>query len=132
MNSFSPKSQERLSTCHPDLQRLFNEVIKHYDCTVTCGHRGKEEQDEAVRTGQSKLAWPYSKHNSLPSKAIDVVPFPIDWQDKGRFLHFAGFVLATAKQLNIEIRCGVDFNEDLNFKNDSFFDAPHFELKGSK
>lgn len=132
MPKFGKKSQERLATCHPDLQRLFNEVIKYYDCTVLCGHRGKDEQDEAVRSGTSKVKWPKSKHNKSPALAVDVVPFPIDWQDRGRFLHFAGFVLATAKQLGIEIRCGVDFNEDLNFKNDSFFDAPHFELRGDK
>lgn len=130
MPKFGKKSEERLATCHVDLQRLFNEVIKHYDCTVLCGHRGKDEQDEAIRSGVSKLAWPNSKHNSLPSKAIDVVPFPIDWNNRERFLHFVGFVLGISKQLGIKIRCGADFNGDLNFKNDSLFDAPHFELVG--
>lgn len=128
MNSFSGKSQERLSTCHPDLQKLFNEVIKHYDCTVVCGHRGKDEQDEAVRTGQSKLAWPHSKHNSLPSKAVDVVPFPVDWKDLNRFFFFAGIVFTVAKQMNIKVRWGGDFNSDFNFKNDRFIDMPHWEL----
>ena len=129
MPQFSGKSLERLKTCHPDLQRLFTEVIKHYDCTVTCGHRGKDEQDEAVRTGASKLAWPNSKHNQLPSIAIDVVPFPIDWNDTSRFYHFAGFVLATAKQLGIEIRWGGDWNSDLKFRDEKFKDLPHYELK---
>jgi peptidoglycan L-alanyl-D-glutamate endopeptidase CwlK len=129
MPEFSEKSLAKLKTCDERLQRLFLEVVKHYDCTVICGHRSKEEQDDAVRTGHSKLAWPNSKHNTLPSKAADVVPYPIDWMDTHRFFHFAGFVLATAKQLGINIRCGVDWNGDLNFKNDSFFDAPHFELE---
>lgn len=128
MPKFGKKSEERLATCHVDLQRLFNEVIKHYDCTVTCGHRGKDEQDEAVRTGVSKLAWPNSKHNSLPSKAIDVVPFPIDWDDMTRFYHFGGFVLAVAKQLGIKIRWGGDWNGDLKFRDEKFKDLPHFEL----
>lgn len=128
MPKFGKKSEERLATCHVDLQRLFNEVIKHYDCTVLCGHRGKDEQDEAVRTGVSKLAWPNSKHNSLPSKAIDVVPFPIDWNDMTRFYHFGGFVLAVAKQLGIKIRWGGDWNGDLKFRDEKFKDLPHFEL----
>jgi peptidoglycan LD-endopeptidase CwlK len=132
MPSFSAKSKERLETCHPDLQKLFNEVVKHYDCSILCGYRSEEDQEEAVRNGFSKAPFPNSKHNYFPSLAVDVVPFPIDWKDRGRFLHFAGFVLATAKQLGIEIRCGADFNGDLNFKNDSFFDAPHFELKEIK
>lgn len=129
MPEFSPKSKQRLETCHPDLQRLFNEVIKHYDCTVLCGHRTKEEQDEAVRTGASKLQFPNSKHNSSPSMAVDVVPFPVDWKDMSRFYHFCGFVLATAKQLGIEIRSGIDWDGDLNFREEKFVDAPHFELR---
>jgi len=132
VNSFSGKSQERLSTCHPDLQKLFNEVIKHYDCTVVCGHRGKDKQDEAVRTGQSKLAWPHSKHNSLPSKAVDVVPFPVDWSDMSRFYHFGGFVLAVAKHLGIKIRWGGDWNGNLQFRDEKFKDLPHFELVEEK
>lgn len=129
MATFSEKSLERLSSCDGRLQRLFLEVVKHYDCTVICGHRGAQEQTEAVRSGHSKLSFPKSKHNSLPSKAVDVIPFPVDWNDIKRFMHFAGFVSGVAKSMNIEIRWGGDFNEDLNFKNDNFFDAPHFEIK---
>lgn len=127
---FSDSSKEKLATCHPDLQRLFNEVIKHYDCTIICGHRGKSEQNEAFMRGFSKLQFPDSKHNSFPSMAIDVLPYPFtNWNDKLKFVHFAGYVLATADQLGIKIRCGIDFNEDLKFNNDSLFDGPHFELK---
>lgn len=128
MSSFSQKSIERLNECHPDLQKLFFEVIKNYDCTITCGHRGKEDQDEAVRTGHSKVSFPNSKHNSKPSQAVDVVPFPVDWNDLTRFYHFAGFVLATAKQLGIKIRWGGDWNGDLKFKEEKFKDLPHWEI----
>lgn len=128
MAKFSQSSQERLLTCHPDLQRLFSEVIKHYDCTILCGKRGEKEQNEALERGLSKLKYPLSKHNKSPSLAVDAVPYPIDWQDGKRFLHFAGFVLGVASQLGIKIRWGGDFNRDLNFSNDSFVDAPHFEL----
>lgn len=129
---FSASSQSKLATCHPDLQKLFNEVIKHYDCTIVCGYRSEEEQEEARRKGNSKLSYPDSKHNQTPSLAADVVPYPIDWQDTKRFFHFAGFVLGVAKSLNIDIRWGGDFSSDLNFKNDSFVDMPHFELVGDK
>ena len=132
MNKFSDASKKRLATCHPDLQKVFNKVIENYDCTVTCGHRGKEEQDEAVRTGASKLAWPNSKHNSLPSKAIDVVPFPIDWTDTSRFYHFAGFVLAVAQSMGVKLRWGGDWNGDLKFRDEKFKDLPHFELVEEK
>lgn len=128
MAKFSELSQSRLATCDERLQRVFREVIKHYDCTVLCGHRDEASQMEAYRSGHSKLRFPQSKHNSFPSRAVDVVPCPIEWKDKGRFLHFAGFVLGIAKGMGINLRCGVDFNGDFNFNNDNFFDGPHFEL----
>lgn len=128
MTKFGKASNARLDQCHPDLQRLFREVVKYHDCTVICGHRGKEEQEEAFRTGRSKLRFPRSKHNKFPALAVDVVPYPIDWKDTSRFYFFAGYVLGVAQRMGINIRWGGDFNRDLNLKNDSFIDMPHFEL----
>ena len=130
MPTLSKKSLERLGECDERIQKIIHEVIKHYDCTVTCGYRGKEEQEQAVREGKSKVHFPNSKHNTLPSKAIDVIPYPVDWNDTKRFMHFAGFVQGIAVSMGIKIRWGGDFNGDLNFKNDSFVDMPHFELVG--
>lgn len=128
MPVFSAASKQRLSTCHPDLQKLFYEVVKFYDCAIIAGHRGKEDQDAAVAAGKSKLAWPKSKHNSNPSHAVDVVPYPIDWHDYRRFYHFGGFVLHTAMSLGIPIRWGGDWDSDFKFEQ-KFIDLPHFELK---
>ena len=128
MPQFGESSVKKLATCHPDLIRLFNEVIQRYDCTVTDGHRDKDAQDLAVARGLSKTPWPESKHNAVPSNAVDVVPYPIDWNDSSRFYHFAGFVLATAQQLGIKIRWGGDWNGDLKFRDEKFHDLPHWEL----
>lgn len=128
MPTFNRRSIERLETCHPDLQRLFFEVIKGYDCTVLCGIRSKPDQDQAVREGKSKLPWPKSKHNLAPSMAVDVVPYPIDWNQRERFYHFAGYVQATADRLGIKIRWGGDWNSNIQFNDESFIDTPHFEL----
>ena len=48
MPKFGRKSRERLETCHPDLQTLFNAVIEEIDCSVICGHRNKESQKVAI------------------------------------------------------------------------------------
>lgn len=128
MPKFSDKSLSKLESCHPKLQLLFNEVIKGYDCTVICGHRGKDEQDLAVKSGHSKLAWPNSKHNLFPSHAVDVAPFPLDWSDNLRFYHFAGFVMGTAYGLGIKVRWGGDWDSDLEFRDEKFMDLPHWEL----
>ncbi len=128
MPGFTLISQARLATCHLDLQRLFNEVIKTYDCSVICGHRGEADQEAAVEAGTSKTHWPHGKHNKTPSEAVDAMPCPIDWQDKERNYHFAGFVKGVAQGMGIKIRWGGDFNGDGNLHNDKLVDSPHFEI----
>jgi peptidoglycan LD-endopeptidase CwlK len=127
MPNFSASSLDKLKTCHPDLQKIFNEVIKHYDCTIIQGARSAEEQAELFRQGKSKIA-AGGKHNSTPSMAVDVAPCPINWGDKMAFYHFAGFVLGVAAAFNINVRWGGDWDGDRNLKNQTFFDLPHFEL----
>lgn len=128
MPKFGRTSRNNLSTCHPDLQRLFNEIIKYYDCSVLCGHRSKEEQDKAFHEGRSKVQWPNSKHNGMPSKAADVAPYPIDWNDTKRFYMFVGIVRGFAANMGINIRCGADWDGDMEVKDQNFHDLPHFEL----
>jgi peptidoglycan L-alanyl-D-glutamate endopeptidase CwlK len=128
MGKFSGLSKHRLDQCHEKLQDLFNKVVEEYDCTVICGFRTKEDQDEAFRSGKSKIQWPDGKHNQQPSLAVDVVPFPIDWNDKNRFYHFGGYVLGIASSLGIKVRWGGDWNGNLDFKDQNFHDLPHFEL----
>lgn len=120
MPSFSQKSLSRLDTCHPDLQRLFIKIIETHDCTILCGHRGKDAQEEAFRNGRSKARWGESKHNYEPSCAIDVMPYPINWSDIPGLKSFSDFVKETAKLSGIGIRWGGDFK--------GFFDGPHYEL----
>lgn len=131
MPQFSKASAEKLATCHPDLQLIFNEVIKHFDCTIIEGHRGQAAQDEAFRTGKSKLQWPNGEHNKTPSSAVDVAPClngKIDWNDAGYFKFFAGFVKGIACQKGIKLRWGGDWDSDNDLKDQNFNDLPHFEL----
>lgn len=131
MPSFSKRSRERLETCHPDLVRLFLAVIEHHDCTILEGARSDERQAELYRQGKSKLdgVTKRSKHQPVAgfSMAVDVAPYPIDWKDRERFIHFVGIVIGYADCMGIKIRVGADWNGDMRF-TESFFDAPHFEL----
>lgn len=128
MPSFGTRSKMQLGSCHSDLQKLFEEVIKHYDCTILEGHRTEDRQNELYSQGKSKVKFPDSKHNSFPSMAVDVVPYPIDWDDTRRFYMFVGIVRGIASQLGINIRCGADWDGDLEVKDQNFHDLPHFEL----
>lgn len=133
MPQYSAKSKAKLMTCHPDLQRIFNEVIKYRDCTIIFGHRGEEEQNEFCRKGMSQLQYPHSKHNARPSLAVDVMPYfecepHIRWDDSFSNYNFIGYVQAIADQMGIKIRSGADWNSNLDFMDQTFIDAGHFEL----
>lgn len=119
---FSEKSRKNLESCHPLLQELFNEIIKHRDCSILFGYRNKAEQEEAFANGHSKAHYGQSFHNFYPSLAVDAMPWPINWNDLKGIHEFAGFVLGMAASKGIPIRWGG------HFKN--FFDGPHFELIG--
>ena len=124
----------KLQQCHLDIQKIFLEVIKRFDCTITCGHRGQVEQDAAYAAGNSKLQYPNSKHNTMPSMAVDAYPFPIKMSDTNRMRYFAGFVLGTATQLlangeiSHNVRWGGDWDKDTEVSDNTFNDLVHFEL----
>ena len=128
MPKFSRRSMSHLEGCHPNLIRLFKTVVEEFDCTIIEGHRGEEKQNEMVELGRSQLKWPLSSHNEKPSKAVDVAPYPVDWEDRERFLMFGGYVLGIAKGLEVKIRWGGDWNRDTQVKDNRFDDLPHFEL----
>lgn len=118
MARFSVRSMDKLATCHRQLIELFNEVIKTYDCTILEGHRNMERQKKLFRDGKTKTLG--SNHLSFPSRAVDVMPYPIDWNDTLGQHKFATHVYRTAISLGIKVRWGGNFK--------TFYDAPHWEL----
>lgn len=126
---FSDKSREILSTCDSRLIAVFNRVVKVFDCTVVSGHRNKVEQELLFSRGLSKLHFPDSLHNLRPSLAVDVYPYPINWQDRERFHYFGGFVMGMAEMMDISLRWGGDWNKDWQVRDNSFDDLGHFELE---
>lgn len=137
MYKFSKRSLDNLATAEEKLQVLFNAVIKETDCTVIYGHRTPEEQFELFKQGREKKdGWwvkvgktvtnldgniKKSKHNYFPSKAVDVVPFPLDWNDIESFKKLAVIVKKKAKELNIDVEWGGDWV--------SLKDYPHWQVK---
>lgn len=137
MPQFSARSAERLATCDQRLQDILNEAIKYVDFTVLCGHRNEEDQLEAFMEGKSKVVWPNSKHNGLPSKAVDIAPwFPdvkIDWKDIPAFARLAGYIQRIADEKGVKIRWGGDWDGDWRTATHDpnergFLDGPHIEL----
>jgi peptidoglycan LD-endopeptidase CwlK len=128
MPHFGRTSLKRLETCHPDLQALCHRVIELMDFSVLEGTRSKARQDYLYRRGQSKVPWPHSKHNVSPSLAVDIAPYPIDWQDEGRFYLLAGHMLMRAADMGLLLRFGGDWDRDYDIRDQTFNDLAHFEL----
>lgn len=145
MPSFGKTSAANLAECDPRLQKLFNFVIKHWDCSIIDGARTIEEQRKNVAKGVSKTM--HSKH--LPdakgkSRAVDAMPYPFNWQaiEKGlnalkkadggmeiaEVYMFQGFVAGVAAAMGIPIRQGADWNTNRQFDDQSFHDLPHTEV----
>jgi peptidoglycan L-alanyl-D-glutamate endopeptidase CwlK len=125
----------KLETCHPNIQKIVNKLTERWNICIIEGHRGKEAQNKAFAEGKSKLKFPNGKHNSLPSMAIDMIPVElnkgkenIDWNDRSRICHFAGYVISVAEFLGTPIRWGGDWDKDTELKDNSFDDLVHFEL----
>ena len=129
MPKFGKRSKNALSSCDERLIKVFDEVIKTVDCSVLEGHRGQSKQDKYYEEGKSKVKYPSGRHNKLPSMAVDVAPYPIDWDDRERFHLFAGFVLGIAKSMGINLRWGGDWNQNWFVDDNKFDDFPHFELR---
>lgn len=128
MFKFGKKSRTNLDTSHPLLQKVFNEVIKHVDCSVLEGHRDERRQEQLFSEGKTKVRYPLGRHNTNPSRAVDVTPYPVKWEDRERQTLFAGFVLGIARSMGIKLRWGGDWDMDFQVNDNRFDDFPHFEL----
>jgi peptidoglycan L-alanyl-D-glutamate endopeptidase CwlK len=117
MFKFSKQSQDKLNTCHLDLIKLMETAIKSspIDFSIVCGYRGEKDQNKAYREGNSDLLYPHSRHNKIPSLAIDIAPYPIDWDDIDRFVELHKHVDKVAKELGISIWWGGYWNDPKDY-----------------
>jgi len=106
-------------------------VVKYFDVTVIEGVRSQDRQNELVAQGKSKTK--FGKH--VEGKAVDIAPYPIDWQSRDDFHYLGGFVLGVASEMGIDIRWGGDWSDSSlsenarTTKDNSFDDLVHFEIK---
>lgn len=121
MAKFGKRSLENLKTCDPRLQQICYQAIKEIDFAVLCGHRNEEDQNRAYFHGKSQLRFPQSKHNKFPSAAVDLAPYPIDWNNIKRFIQLKNIIFRHAQILGIDLVWGGDW--------ETLKDYPHYELK---
>ena len=126
MYRFGKRSKARLKGVKPELVNVLNELVKIMDVTIIEGLRTEERQKQLVESGASKTK--FSKH--LEGKAVDLAPYPIDWEDRDRFHYMGGMIRGIAKQLNVNVRWGGDWDSDGETKDNGFDDLVHVELRG--
>mgnify|MGYP003116937898 FL=1 len=131
MPKFGKRSKQRLQGVDSKLINVLNEVCKYFDITVIEGIRSQERQNELVAQGKSKTK--FGKH--VQGKAVDIAPYPIDWNARDDFHYLGGFVLGIASQMGINVRWGGDWSDSSlsqnrrTTKDNNFDDLVHFELK---
>ena len=112
------RSKQSLSGVHVDLVAVVKRAIEitEVDFSVIEGIRHIERQRQLVKEGKSTTL--NSRH--LTGHAVDMVPYPVDWEDLERFESMAVAMKLAAEELEIPIVWGGDWK--------TFYDAPHFEL----
>lgn len=112
------RSRQRLSGVHPDLVAVVERAITitEVDFTVLEGLRSRDRQRELFAKGASKTM--NSRH--LTGHAVDLAPWPIDWDDLSKFELVADAMKQASEELEVPVIWGGDWR--------TFYDGPHFEL----
>ena len=126
MPKFGKRSKERLRGVDTKLVNVLNELVKIMDVTIIEGLRSEQRQEKLLKEGSTKTK--FSKH--ITGKAVDLAPYPIDWKDRDRFHYMGGMIRGIAKQLNVPVRWGGDWDSDGETKDNSFDDLVHVEIRG--
>lgn len=124
--TFGKRSETNLQGVHSDLVKVVRRALamSEIDFSVIEGLRTKERQAQLFKQGATKTL--NSRH--LTGHAVDIVPYPLDWNDIAAFGKLAKAMFAAAKELKIPIRWGGDWNRNGRSDDETFYDGPHFEL----
>lgn len=134
--TWGKSSLAAIQTAHPLLIELCARVIRRrdlpHDLRCLVGHRDQAGQEAAFKAGASKLRWPKSKHNSVPSLAVDLAPLAgggVSW-DWAHYHAVAPVIKDEWAKMRAEgiVPPGVGLVWGGDWK--SFRDGPHWELSG--
>lgn len=141
MNKFSNTSLERLRTCDERIQQVFQLAIKRsaVDFGISEGHRSVERQQELYAKGRTEPGDivtyvdginKKSKHNYQPSEGVDIFIWvgKVSYDQK-HLCYVAGVIMSCAKELEVPLRWGGNWDSDgVIISDQNFIDLPHFEI----
>ena len=139
MFTFSERSLNNLKGVHPKLVAVVHRALElsPIDFTVLEGVRSQARQDELWAQGRTTpgpvVTWVQTSGTHGIQKdgyghAVDLAPYPIDWNDHARFDGLANIMFAAAKELGVTLRWGGDWDMDQIIHERGESDSPHYEL----
>lgn len=150
------QSRERLKGVHPQLVRVVERAIEisKQDFLVLEGVRTPQRQRQLYGQGRSRqelakagvdvtlskpslpvVTWTLKSNHFVKSDglghAVDLAPYPVDWEGPTRFPKFDAIsraMFAAATELGVGLRWGADWDQDGKPRERGESDSPHFEL----
>jgi hypothetical protein len=131
MNKWGKNSKKHRESIDWHLNAVSDQVLKIRDHSIIEGHRPEAEQNAAFDSGASHLRWPDGKHNSIPSKALDMQPYPLPESTqvlREDLSYLAGLYVGIGRQMGLRIRWGGSWDETGETVNNKFDDLYHIEV----
>jgi peptidoglycan L-alanyl-D-glutamate endopeptidase CwlK len=137
--SLSKRSLGNLEGVHPSLVAVVKRAIEitKQDFVVIEGVRTQARQDELWAQGRTKpgpvVTWTKdaSSHGIGPDgygHAVDICPYPVDWNDLAKFDAIALAMFSAASEVGVRLRWGADWDMNGKPRERGESDSPHFEL----
>lgn len=154
--SLGNNSKSKLTGVHPDIVKVVERAIQitSQDFIVLEGVRGKEQcyinwgkgrsaatlavvgvPTKYAQPKMGKVTWLNDPLNSKHciqkdgyGHAVDLVPYPVDWNTLSKFEAIGKAMLTAAKELKISLRWGADWDRDGKLREKGETDSPHFEI----
>lgn len=152
------QSQKRLEGVHPDLVAVVRRAIEltEQDFMVLEGVRTKEKMwanwgkgrsvDDCIAHGvpaqyadpdAGKVTWlknPLNSKHAIQADgfghAVDLVPYPVDWNTPSKFDEIAKAMFAASQELGFyqRVTWGADWDQDGNPRERGEADSPHWQI----
>jgi hypothetical protein len=132
----SERSQRVRSELSRPLVEVVDFAIKEIDFSLICGARSLGEQQDMYNSRPRKSHLDgikkKSKHQVFPhtplAEAFDFIPAPFTtWDDRALFTAYAFYFMGIAATKGIELRSGIDWDQDFRWTDQTFHDFPHIE-----
>lgn len=139
-HKLSMASKRKLEGVHPELKAVVELALlkSKVDFKVIEGVRTEERQKLLYAQGRTApgpiVTWTLNSNHFVNKStgfghAVDLLPEPYDWRELKQFDLMAEAMMEAAKELDVTIRWGADWDSDGKPREKGETDSPHFEIR---